>query len=458
MGEPEVRRHLNETTWHEVEDSGSGPKREAAELGWFTLPCAPETVRADGTPYDLVRARLVVSRFRSETGRGAGHLIDGWKYELFATDLVEEAWPAPELVTTYYGRTGQENRFSQEDRELGCDRIISYHLPGQHLANLIGLFVWNVRICRGLAQLEPPVEIPAQPPRRAVALAPKVRLDVPPSDDEVDKESPTRDVVTVADDAPTPLQARQQLDETLRKLDWPELLEGRGNWVWNPAAAEILCPTGSATPLNAAKLFPSGSTGQLRFLASLSACRQCPARKGCTQSDSSSFRKELAITVPGTLATRVRRLLAAVRGQRPERRPRKRHPDEPLKAAQPLPDELVATWQKPSPREAAPRLAPWPAVLKPAVLRQADSSTCLDVDVYVTVRHGDPPARPHPAIAFTAAERQHRRRTWSDRRHYNALGANDEVCVRLEAPPDRMPAVMRRFAALGEKTKRFQIV
>ena len=62
---------------------------------------------------------------------GAGVLIDGWQYELYVTDLDADAWPAPDLVTNYYGRIGEENRFGQEDRELGLDRIFSYHVPGQ---------------------------------------------------------------------------------------------------------------------------------------------------------------------------------------------------------------------------------------------------------------------------------------------------------------------------------------
>jgi len=53
-------------------------------------------------------------------------------------DAPADAWPAPEAITAFFGRGGkQENRFAQEDRELGSDRIISYHLPGQELAELV---------------------------------------------------------------------------------------------------------------------------------------------------------------------------------------------------------------------------------------------------------------------------------------------------------------------------------
>jgi hypothetical protein len=58
-------------------------------------------------------------------------VLDGWQYELFMVDLPADALPAPGAVSLFFGRAGQENRFVQEDREVGLDRIFSYHLPGQ---------------------------------------------------------------------------------------------------------------------------------------------------------------------------------------------------------------------------------------------------------------------------------------------------------------------------------------
>ena len=46
--------------------------------------------------------------------------------ELFAVDAPADAWPAPEAVAFYFGRAAEENLFSQEDREIGLDRILSY--------------------------------------------------------------------------------------------------------------------------------------------------------------------------------------------------------------------------------------------------------------------------------------------------------------------------------------------
>src|SRR5690606_23194664 len=58
-------------------------------------------------------------------------------------------WPAPDAVALYFGRARQENRFSQEDRETALGRILSYELPGQELASLVGLFLMNYRTARG---------------------------------------------------------------------------------------------------------------------------------------------------------------------------------------------------------------------------------------------------------------------------------------------------------------------
>ena len=88
-----------------------------------------------------------------------------------------DAWPAPEVVTAYYGRNSEENRFAQEDRELGLDRLISYRLPGQELATLVGLSVWNLGVVQGFELDRPPAGAsrgasPSGPPRPHRGTAP----------------------------------------------------------------------------------------------------------------------------------------------------------------------------------------------------------------------------------------------------------------------------------------------
>jgi len=437
LDQPAIRRHLNEATWHEVEDSGSGPQRQATELGWFTLPCAPKTVRDDGTPYAPVQARLVVSRYSTDQSRGSGHLIADWKYEMYATDLLEGAWPAPEVVTTYYGRTGQENRFGQEDRELGLDRIVSYHLPGQHLANLVGLFVWNLQTCKGLPLLDVPDRLQKQLARQVVVAEAAPPLEVPPIREDVEEALPVDaegEALPAAAESglpvqPEPIEAQEQLDEVLATLDWTQLLDGRGDWTWKASTAELLCPNGSPATLTAVKLYRSSANGQMRFLVPLPACNGCPVRQVCTESSAPSFRKELGLTVPGSVATRVHELLAAIRGRLPSLTPRR----PPLKDRQPQPPPqgVVATWRLSS-ASLPPKLAPRAAVLSPAVLRRAFCQTCVDVAIHVAVINSQSAKPSNPAIAYTAAERQHRRRTFAQRHSYNARKPDDVIHVRLE--------------------------
>jgi hypothetical protein len=171
-----LRQYLNEASWFEVEDSGSGPVRYAAELGQLELPCSNTTVREDGTPYAKVTSRMVIARYRTEEGRGVGRLIDGWQYELYATDVDAEAYAAPEVVALYHGRSGLENRFCQEDREMGLDRLYSYHLPGYSLACVFGLFVWNLRVCWGVRLGGAAPEAPYQEKQRLMAAQEPVLL------------------------------------------------------------------------------------------------------------------------------------------------------------------------------------------------------------------------------------------------------------------------------------------
>ena len=381
LDEAEIRRHLNTASWFAVGDSGSGPRREAAEIGWMTQPAAASTVREDGSSYAPVRPRIIVSRFqahRSDKKRGAGILIDGWQYELYATDLPSDAWPAQDAVTTYYGRCGQENRLCQEDRTIGLDHIFSYAVPGQQLANLVGLFLWNLRVCRGFELADVPPDVPLQAPRTAAAVAPGVLFlvedptlhdepdvcaavapgiissavpDLPlPSDltgpnaamvSGVQKPvgpaakvppviEPEGSIVgdTPPETEPTALgsidptwlgnrdTAREALRRALNGLEWPMLLRDRPGWRWDPEAG-LFCTNDTRQNLQSVKVQGRDQTRQLRFLAPYLACAACSLRSGCTDSSDPIFRKETAVTVPTAIAYPIHHLHQYVRGRAP---------------------------------------------------------------------------------------------------------------------------------------------
>jgi hypothetical protein len=66
-----------------------------------------------------VNLRVVASIFPKTGEAKGGATLDGWQVWLFAVDLPVDAWPAPESIALHSARAGQENRFAQDDREVG---------------------------------------------------------------------------------------------------------------------------------------------------------------------------------------------------------------------------------------------------------------------------------------------------------------------------------------------------
>jgi len=157
---PEIIRRMASGPWKTVEDSGSGPRRMAMELKREAL-----VLRSQLSEHAF---RLVVSRYvpAEQEQHGSGKLIDGVVYELFATSLPEDSWPAEAVVELYYGRCAEECRFSQADKELRYQHVISWNPAGQQLACAVGLFTWNHRLAWGAQSANwHPVELPPQLPR-----------------------------------------------------------------------------------------------------------------------------------------------------------------------------------------------------------------------------------------------------------------------------------------------------
>ena len=164
--DPDVLARLRAARWRLVPDSGAGPQRTAADLGILTVAPGERTRRPDGGRYEAVEVRVVASIFPKRGEAKRGRTLDGWQVELFAVDLPADAWPAPDAIAAYFGRSAQENRFAQEDRELGLGRTVSQHLPGQEMAVLVGLALWNIRLVEGFALDVPHSERPVQQLRR----------------------------------------------------------------------------------------------------------------------------------------------------------------------------------------------------------------------------------------------------------------------------------------------------
>ena len=86
LDDTEVLRRLSRAIWTFATDDRSGPRRSATDLGVAIVPAGRETRRDDGTVYEPISARLVVSRYPRTGDADHGRVIDGWQYEMFVTD------------------------------------------------------------------------------------------------------------------------------------------------------------------------------------------------------------------------------------------------------------------------------------------------------------------------------------------------------------------------------------
>lgn len=424
----EARRRLNDGEWCLVPDSGSGPRRGALDLGIVTVPPGKATVRPDGSPYSAVAIRVVVSRYPREGEAEHGRVLGAWQYELFATDLDAAAWPAAEVVAAYFARSGQENRFAQEDRELGLDRIFSYHLPGQWLATLIGLFVWNLRVVQGWCLAAPPPTTPRRVPREA-ALDERPG-DVPPPPEATTTPAPPEETALEAVIRQRQ-EAEAQLSELLHPLDWDDLLKRQTGWSWDPQHAALRCPQQQLASLTSIKRFANAPhRPRLIFRASLPSCARCPRRADCLTSVSPQVSKMVDVTVNLPLADTIAPILHQLQLLRRKQtslacaqRSTPSRPGRPPAAGPAFPIQPIDA--KPGPyASSGPRFLP-----ARARRRLADAAAELVVSVRLELPP-DPPA-PHPLLARSEAERQHRRLTWAARLRRNALPDGAQIEVRL---------------------------
>jgi len=378
--DPEVLDRLRSATWYSVPDSLSGPRRAAADIGFLTVPAGQRTRRPDGERYAPVTIRVVASIFPNDGTAKRGRTIDGWQVELFAVDLPADAWPAPDAVAAYYGRIAQENRFGQEDRELGLDRIISYHLPGQELATLVGLSLWNLRLARGFAMETPPHELPVQTIRNLQA------------DERIPEHWPRDPVIR----------------DLLAKLDWSAMLAQRPNWQWDDVSGVLRCSDGRELSLTTARSSENakGRTGII-FRRNIGGCEDCPDRPPCLRSERQETSKHLEISIPTPIAEKLCQRLVSTRGKTV--RPRR---IEPIRDS---PGPLMAS----------------ESLFLPARARQTFAAVFHGATLRIHVERPQAAQRPPHLVAVDVAHRQRRRLTWDQNVDRYAAPAGTKVRVEV---------------------------
>lgn len=394
--DPAFLARLRGANWRAVPDSLSGPRRAAAELGEWRIEPGKQTRRVDGSRYEPVTVRIVASRYPKTKDGRRGKVLDGWQIELFVVDLPVEAWPAEDAVMAYFSRAGgQENRFAQEDRELGLDRIFSYHLPGQELACLVGLTLWNLRVVRGWQADPPPAVKPVQRLR----------------EDTLDERVPTgwpRDPGVV---------------KRLGEVDWEAQLEKKPGWSFQPETGEVLCTAGRPLVLTTVrKTVRNGQRVGMILRRPEGGCQDCDVRMDCNRSPRPEAPKHAEFSIDSELAAVLRARLEEVR--------------------------RTPAWSPAATSMGSLRASE--SLFLPAAARQLFAARFHrgQLRVQVTLPPPDPP-QPR-LVAVDVADRQRRRQTWEQNLARYALPEGAEVHVEVLGTP-----ALRRM--IGEPVQqRFQ--
>ena len=436
----DVAAALASAQWYDVPSDGSGPRRQAADLGLFTLYPDADAEGADEGP---VEVRVVASRFPRSSPPDHGVLRNGFQIELFATTLDYEGWPPAAVVALYFGRGAMENRFAQEDREIGIDRTFSYNPAGQEWMSGIGLFLWNVLIGRGVAAEPLPAEVPAQVRRTDEApvapvapasepLAPLcVEVTAPSVADEAlsasEPDSEPAPETAVHADPPTPCVNEEA---TLRSELWAiarRVFDARpppDGWKLDDERAELRCPNGKRLFVCAAEServpASAGRTRtkhQILVRTEIGVCNGCPFRAECTSSERPGTYKQLKRSIPEHDVLRARELLLSLktfsRKAQVRRALQRRHAARPPAAPAPVPLRPL--------RVAPPEVSVGPYVpaaplFLPAASRHSVRRALDTVTVEVTVVPGIRTRRTtHPLLAASQEARRHQRLSWSDR-------------------------------------------
>ena len=415
---PEIRQQLLAGQWYKVDDSGSGPRRLALDLGQVKLSAGTTTLDDQGQPYSPIASRVVVARFEASKKSSSGVFIEDAVYELFVTNLPDDAWPASEVVTLYYHRATEENRFGREDKELSLDTVYSQRPQGQSLVTLVGLLVWNLRVLLGFRAIEDQIDdgvpdaISARQARAASALIHK-------------PDQPAQTESALANDDGLPAKSTDVARELtkLRQIFLAQIkrtcsgFNERG-FSWDKDHG-LRCQEDHLLEFSWVRQM--GKRHYMTTRAPQGICGDCASRYLCARSTAPQFRKERVLPIESPQAARALRdllsqyqqletqaLIAERRRSAPT--PRQKTP----LSTQPIePDHIPYTPARPGPyKMMLPRL-------NPAALKQRFASGVVALSILV--RPGKQPPAPagNPYLYQSAADRARQRRTWTQRLSYN---------------------------------------
>jgi hypothetical protein len=193
---------------------------------------------------DGCRCRVVVATHPAgQTRRRIGLTRQGVVYELFFTNLPQQAFTPADVVALYLHRGAFEPALSDEDQELDPDRWWSHAPAGQECWQLIAQWLWNLRLELGHVLKREPV--------RTTAFAPAFS----PSQETPSYEPP---VVGGA---------------------WKAGRFSGRDFALQPDGT-VRCPAGKPLVAQECRREADGSL-RVVYAARIAACRACPLREQC---------------------------------------------------------------------------------------------------------------------------------------------------------------------------------
>ena len=222
-------------------------QRPESQLVRSLYDCPAVPVGSEGIPCRVVVATHPEGPKKSPVGLTRAGVV----YELFFSNLPQQAFTACDVVELYLHRGAFEPALADEDQEIDPDRWCSHSAWGQEAWCIVSQWVWNVRLELG-HQLEP---TPVRTTEFAAAI-------VEPGE------------ATAASSAPAagygpPTTAASWKTGRFAGQDFPLQPDGT-----------LRCPAGQPLHLQERRREGDGSL-RLVYAASIRHCRSCPLREQC---------------------------------------------------------------------------------------------------------------------------------------------------------------------------------
>ena len=225
-------------------------QRPESQLARSLYDCPAVPIGSEGVACRVVVATHPAGKKKSSVGITR----DGIVYELFFSNLPQQAFTACDVVELYLHRGAFEPVLADEDQELDPDRWCSHSAWGQEAWQIVSQWVWNLRLELG-HRLSPT-------PLRTTEFAPAI----PPSSEPV-ATCPPSSPPTAGYGPPAP--ATSWKTGRFTGTDFPLQPDGT-----------LRCPAGQPLHLQERRQEAGGSL-RLVYAASIRHCRPCPLRAQC---------------------------------------------------------------------------------------------------------------------------------------------------------------------------------